>query len=239
MRPSPVLDNDNQRPRNASHDLTNAPSSGPTTFFLTRESDIKTLPSSQSAGVPYDTSPVRTLKETIEEAGRATRIVQRRPSKHNGRSLSRRRSTIRPSSSEQLRQQSNTTLAQPNTILNTPPLPPSQDISLPASPKSVSSRSFVKSDDELSQDETRSQAIESSEEEGIGEDASQSLQDSAPQLVMPSIRMPSRRPFTERGKSLSHFKIMVAGSKGLHWVLLTPQYTDLVQDQGKHRLSSL
>lgn len=38
---------------------------------------------------------------------------------------------------------------------------------------------------------------------------------SAPQLVMPSIKMPSRRPFTERGKSLGRLKVLVAGRSGV------------------------
>jgi hypothetical protein len=37
---------------------------------------------------------------------------------------------------------------------------------------------------------------------------------SAPQLVMPSIKMPSRRPFTEQGKSLGRLKFMIAGDAG-------------------------
>ena len=36
-----------------------------------------------------------------------------------------------------------------------------------------------------------------------------------PQLVMPSISMPRRRPFTERGKNIGKLKIMVAGSTGM------------------------
>ncbi|KAI2626706.1 Septin-domain-containing protein [Hypoxylon sp. NC1633] len=38
---------------------------------------------------------------------------------------------------------------------------------------------------------------------------------SAPQLVMPSIRMPSRRPFTEIGKSLGRLKVLFAGDSGV------------------------
>ncbi|KAI1261198.1 hypothetical protein F5Y18DRAFT_402876 [Xylariaceae sp. FL1019] len=38
---------------------------------------------------------------------------------------------------------------------------------------------------------------------------------SAPQLIMPSINMPSRRPFTETGKSLGRLKILVAGPAGV------------------------
>ncbi|RWA08053.1 hypothetical protein EKO27_g7049 [Xylaria grammica] len=38
---------------------------------------------------------------------------------------------------------------------------------------------------------------------------------SAPQLVMPSIMMPSRRPFTETGKNLGRLKILLAGDSGV------------------------
>lgn len=34
------------------------------------------------------------------------------------------------------------------------------------------------------------------------------------ELVMPSIRMPQRRPFTERGRDVGRLKIMVAGPSG-------------------------
>lgn len=80
----------------------------------------------------------------------------------------------------------------------------------------MSSRSLPKSDDDLTQDDYSSQAIESGDEdmEEAGASGMTSMQDSAPQLIMPSIRMPSRRPFTERGKRLGKFKILVAGSKG-------------------------
>lgn len=65
-------------------------------------------------------------------------------------------------------------------------------------------------------DDASSQAVLSSEEdEGI--DAEKEMLDSgsAPQLVMPSIKMPSRRPFTDRGKSMGRFKVMVAGAAGM------------------------
>ena len=38
---------------------------------------------------------------------------------------------------------------------------------------------------------------------------------SAPQLIMPSIKMPSRRPFTETGMGLGRLKILVAGGAGV------------------------
>jgi len=38
---------------------------------------------------------------------------------------------------------------------------------------------------------------------------------SAPQLIMPSIKMPSRRPFTETGKAMGRLKVLVAGDSGV------------------------
>ena len=63
-------------------------------------------------------------------------------------------------------------------------------------------------------DDIASQAIVSSgdEDQDIGSDLIDS--GSAPQLVMPSIRMPSRRPFTERGKNMGRLKVLIAGDSG-------------------------
>jgi hypothetical protein len=73
-------------------------------------------------------------------------------------------------------------------------------------------------------DDIASQAIVSSgdEDHDIGSELIDS--GSAPQLVMPSIRMPSRRPFTERGKNMGRLKVLIAGDSGeLHQA--TPRFT--------------
>ena len=63
-------------------------------------------------------------------------------------------------------------------------------------------------------DDVASQAIVSSgdEEGNDGHDLFDS--GSAPQLVMPSIKMPSRRPFTEKGKNMGRLKVLIAGDSG-------------------------
>lgn len=38
---------------------------------------------------------------------------------------------------------------------------------------------------------------------------------SIPQLIMPSLTVPRRRPFSEVGKSLGKLKIMVSGRNGM------------------------
>lgn len=61
-------------------------------------------------------------------------------------------------------------------------------------------------------DEVTSQAIASSGDEERDELVESG---SAPQLVMPSIKMPSRRPFTERGKNMGRLKVLIAGDSGM------------------------
>lgn len=95
---------------------------------------------------------------------------------------------------------------------------------LTGTPRSASLRSLRLSDEEGSViDDAGSQAIQgsSSEEEGdedvvrqedvVGADEPTPL---GPQLVMPSISMPSRRPFTERGRRMGKLKVLVAGKAG-------------------------
>ncbi|KAI0393637.1 hypothetical protein F5Y17DRAFT_431718 [Xylariaceae sp. FL0594] len=56
---------------------------------------------------------------------------------------------------------------------------------------------------------------EQGEEQLSGHLASTTLGgDSVPELIMPSIKMPSRRPFTETGKSFGRLKILLAGPSG-------------------------
>jgi hypothetical protein len=67
-------------------------------------------------------------------------------------------------------------------------------------------------------------AVESEEEEeedrggdDPGRVGGSSMMDSGivPQLVMPSIKMPSRRPFTDEGKRMGRLKVLVAGDSGV------------------------
>ncbi|KAL9608768.1 MAG: hypothetical protein Q9167_006408 [Letrouitia subvulpina] len=92
--------------------------------------------------------------------------------------------------------------------------------SIPSSPKSTSSRSFRPSDDDSAYD-GGSQAIASSEEEEGGP-LSQDLGNTL-QLIMPSINMPRRRPFTARGKGIGRFKVLVAGDSGKIRCYFLPQ----------------
>ncbi|KAK7728352.1 hypothetical protein SLS53_009406 [Cytospora paraplurivora] len=64
-------------------------------------------------------------------------------------------------------------------------------------------------------DEIASQALTLSEE--LEPQQSSGMLDSgtAPQLVMPSIKMPSRRPFTDEGKRIGRLKVLVAGDSGV------------------------
>ncbi|ERF72223.1 hypothetical protein EPUS_02110 [Endocarpon pusillum Z07020] len=97
----------------------------------------------------------------------------------------------------------------------TPLLVPSDTSSLPSSPKSTSTRSLRPSEVGSTAEETGSQAILSSGDEELEPEPSSQSAEGAPQLIMPSIKIPSRRPFTERGKRIGNFKILIAGGKGI------------------------
>ena len=88
--------------------------------------------------------------------------------------------------------------------------PPS---SLPSSPKSLSSHSIRPLDD-ISITDEQSQAMVSGEEDNESPEMPFTGSDSMPQLIMPSLRMPSRRPFTERGKAMGRLKVVLAGASG-------------------------
>ncbi|KAJ9622477.1 hypothetical protein H2203_006701 [Taxawa tesnikishii (nom. ined.)] len=124
-----------------------------------------------------------------------------------------------------LRKTSNTSLNQPHTPLRFSPTP---DSGMFSTPRSSSVTSFRLSDEEGSLvDETGSQAIQSSdgeeeEEEEVKDDTlveeeaqAGASESNMPQLVMPSIAMPSRRPFTGRGKRMGRLKVLVAGQAGV------------------------
>ncbi|KAL9606289.1 MAG: hypothetical protein Q9179_000564 [Wetmoreana sp. 5 TL-2023] len=100
--------------------------------------------------------------------------------------------------------------------------------SLPSSPKSTSSRSGRPSDRDSVYD-GGSQAVASSEDEAEIYQPS-GVSDNAPQLIMPSIQMPSRRPFTERGRSMAKIKILLAGDSGLGKTSLIKSIVQVCED---------
>lgn len=110
----------------------------------------------------------------------------------------------------------------PTAILNMPFTPvylasPGSESTPISSPRSGSLRSFHFSDEESVADDTGSQAIMSSGEEEDDDDddvAPRMPQTDAPQLVMPSISIPTRRAFTARGAGVGKLKILVAGPRG-------------------------
>lgn len=189
---------------------------GPTTFFLSREPTTTKSISDRQETPLATVNPFSTLQDTIEEAGRSNKYSVPRPVEERRSSGSRRRSTIKPIPDNQSRRASSALQDDSVADVVERPITPSpilsRNVSLPSSPKSVSSRSLRRSDEEgLTSDDGASQAIASSEEDEV---ESAAVEDSQPDLIMPSIKMPSRRPFTSRGKQLGRFKILVAGQKG-------------------------
>lgn len=84
----------------------------------------------------------------------------------------------------------------------------------PSSPTSACSlKSFRLSDDDSIADDTNSLAVLSGGEEEA-ETTQPEQSQHFPQLVMPSISMPSRRAFTDKGRNIGKLKIVLAGVHG-------------------------
>lgn len=94
------------------------------------------------------------------------------------------------------------------------PLNPDDPSSLPSSPKSVSNRSLRPLDEISITDEINSQAVESGDEDERTRTSPNIGPGGPSQFIMPSLKMPSRRPFTERGKAMGRFKVLLAGAPG-------------------------
>lgn len=215
------------RSRKASMDHAAPPSNnGPTTFFMRTEQEMEqSLASSQSThsiGRQRDsTYGVQSLADTLEAAFgvEGSAASQGKSPVRSGSHSSSADSTKSPASpltsplKKLKRKLSGRTTSAPLTPLNIDVPSPLPTSAAPSTPTSVSLQSLKLSDEGSVNDETGSQVITSSgDEDDVG--TQQGASSSFPQLVMPSIQMPTRRPFTTKGKSMGKLKVLVAGRAG-------------------------
>ncbi|OCK77166.1 hypothetical protein K432DRAFT_127530 [Lepidopterella palustris CBS 459.81] len=228
----------------------------PTTFFLRSEEDMEQSlaesASTTSTNKPKDsTYGVQSLADALESAfgdgndladdkkkENAAGSMQKSEDTSSGHvsNISEKAHDLKPESlcsrdtspeKHHNRQTSHHTLSTPLTPLNVES--PVQDSGVPSTPKSVSLKSFRLSDEESGVDEATSQAITSSGEEEE-DDAQIGESGNFPQLVMPSIQMPSRRPFTTRGKNVGRLKVLIAGEAGVGKTSLIRSIVQLCED---------
>lgn len=238
----------------ASPHLTAGPS-GPTTFFLRSEEEMELSMAASANKQKNSTYGVQSLEDVLgssaleEQAGghgeddvdkSSLKDVKRRPSKgaeespriESDENLLRSSTESNPThtlsstnaSPSQPRISSRPSVSQPLTPLRLESPAPSSAV--PGSPKSISMQSLRLSDEDSTLDDVASQAIISSgEEEDERETEESSKRDL--EFVMPSIQMPTRRPFTATGKNMGRLKVLVAGEAGKVWFFLDDLiYTD-------------
>jgi hypothetical protein len=193
-----------------------AHSTSPVTFFLRRGSHGNEANSSADIVRGQDASPAQCPADTFDVPPRSTSpIVVKHDTNEESRSPRRRSTLIAKGSIISPRSPSANHTESSRQEPLTPLLIPSDPNSLPSSPKSTSTRSLRPSEADSAAEDSGSQAVLSSGDEEPEPDTSLKMGEAAPQLIMPSIKMPSRRPFTERGKQITNFKILIAGSRGL------------------------
>ncbi|KAF1366097.1 hypothetical protein EJ07DRAFT_94195 [Lizonia empirigonia] len=224
------------RSRKSSMDHAAAPSNkSPTTFFMKSEQEMEqSLTASQntcSVGRQQDsTYGVQSLGDTLEAAfggedvaaskkagSRSYAASHSRHAARSGSHSSSADSTKSPESPlasplQKLKRKLPTrTTSTPLTPLNVDAPSPLPSSAIPGTPTSVSLHSLKLSDEDSVIDEAASQAITSSGEEEDDVETQQGASNSFPQFVMPSIQMPTRKPFTTKGKNMGKLKVLVAG----------------------------
>ncbi|KAL8659100.1 MAG: hypothetical protein Q9202_007275 [Teloschistes flavicans] len=225
-------DRNSARPRK-DHDSvtpTSTPSHGaPTSFFLATENMLRRGHGDSEYQALDNTYGVKSLPE-VSHRDKSDAFITENSGQESEEHDGRRRSTLRASISARDQSLEGAAYANEDETDSPPPGLPrlpstlpsvsslSQDSqginhSLPSSPKSTSTRSGRPSERDSVYDGA-SQAVASSEDEA-DIDHWHGHQDLAPQLIMPSIQMPSRRPFTDRGQALGKLKILLAGDSGL------------------------
>ena len=212
---------------NATHNL---PSSHvPTAFFLRSEGDFE-------ARSREDTFGVQSLADTLEAAfgHESNPGIKRTPSAasmtssaketQNSTSHSSSRVWSRQSEGGHSTPTKHRRKASPH-IFSTSPTSIPLDVSLsrpasviPGTPRSHSVRSLNLSDEESGSDGPANPSISGEEDEGV---AQQDSFRTFPQLVMPRIQMPARRPFTTKGKAMGKLKILIVGESGQSDFLFT------------------
>ena len=230
----------------------------PTTFFLRSEEEMNTVfdakddqPTGTLSSTIQDSSyGVQSLEDAIGSAltengqvddGHKSTVLGKRKSPKNPvhpkiiAAAQRILSSESPGGSSRAsspsqnsgRRLSQFSISQPLTPLHLSPTPGS---GVPSTPKTGSLKSFKLSDDESIADEIESQAVESGNEDELEShgDRTTAQATKAPQLVMPSIKMPTRRPFTDRGKRIGKLKILVAGASGMYILLYLNQFAKLI-----------
>ncbi|KAL6232881.1 hypothetical protein BDW75DRAFT_10724 [Aspergillus navahoensis] len=163
--------------------------------------------SSVSKPVSTSTSPAppQQWSNNLEEVGNAI------PNSRKGSTV-RELDHTHISRLEPLLHSSNLTSPRPLTPLNF--LNSDDPSSLPSSPKSITNESTRHLDEISITDDLSSQAVASSDEDEDSRPTFNPSSDSTSQLIMPSITIPSRRPFTEKGKALGRMKLLLAGAAG-------------------------
>ncbi|KAF1958901.1 hypothetical protein CC80DRAFT_468711 [Byssothecium circinans] len=224
----------------------------PTAFFIKSEGEMEqslasTKPSEPPSKHHDSTFGVQSLADTLEAAFGPQGSVEHGKGANTGKlapkpkEKSSRPSTGSPKASRKeadsckasptrllRRKPSNNTVSNPFTPLDVDSRSPAPTSAMPSTPRSISVQSLKLSDEELGLDEVASQALASSEEEE--EDTTMEGSSSFPQLVMPSIQMPARRPFTAKGKAMGKLKVLVAGEAGIGKTSLIRSIVQLCDD---------
>lgn len=165
------------------HGLGTPGAAGGMTYFLTEENNFGVHSMSESALSPSASSPTREDLENSEQTQTEEMGVT------VGKDVSGARERM---------ETGDTGFVIPSHVTPSIGSNVSSTFSTPSSPHQILSSSAISDDSEL-------------ELSSHHDDEPSSIPSSFPQLVMPRVTMPRRKPFTEAGRTMGKFKIMVVG----------------------------
>ncbi|KAF2834752.1 hypothetical protein M501DRAFT_943606 [Patellaria atrata CBS 101060] len=250
MRPLVGGDTLSSRSRKHSGGGSSAPAHAqPMTFLLCSETEMEQSLAASEGRQRESTYGVQSLEDALSSAFGDDNSVNNDPNaksspkkrslssqaleqstiRHKGKDISEQSSRNASPAQQRAKVQNLPVASNPLTPLRLEsPLPDLGDLGTPGS---VSLKSFRLTDEEEGMDDVASQAIASTSEDEENHEEREALNNStAPQLVMPSISMPKRRPFTERGKSMGKLKILVTGEPGIGKTSLIRSIVQLCDD---------
>ncbi|RKF57729.1 putative heat shock protein [Erysiphe neolycopersici] len=242
----PLLSDDDLAGRSRSSDNITRAQPPPMTYFMTDEKSMEASLQSQNSLFQKSINTLKLGNYGVESCDTMTTLHSRNTHDSDERSSNikqiQKKLLEKPTSSSENENTEEGLLSSnlfPEISRNTSPNRPLNLISRPLTPLSSQSQapvsipsspdSRVISDTGYYTDDVVSQDVISNREEQLIS-TSEVDSESTPQFVMPSIKMPSRRPFTEKGRNMGRLKVLIAGDSGIGKTSLVKAIVQVCED---------
>ncbi|POS85845.1 hypothetical protein EPUL_001875 [Erysiphe pulchra] len=243
----PLLNDDSLAGRSRSSDDITRAQPPPMTYFMADEKSVEASLQSQNSLFPKSMNTLKLGNYGVESCDKMTTSLGRNAHDSDERSSNIKQvqkklieKSMNSSGDENIEEGPQSSNPFPEISRNTSPTRPLNLISRPLTPLSSQSLapasipsspdSRMISDTGYCTDDVISQDVISNTGEEQLISTSEFDCESTPQFVMPSIKMPSRRPFTEKGRNMGRLKVLIAGDSGIGKTSLVKAIVQVCED---------